>query len=253
MSKRLAENPICTRMTQAQVERIERNEWYHSIELPDGKIIPGVIPIEALKRRFAALGVPAVQIVTNGTCHLEARMLEDALARVPLDEVDLLFVENVGNLVCPASFELGEHVRVALTSTPEGDDKALKYPAMFRKADALVINKLDLLPHVSFDLDVCDPAKWAGHIHCSTDERAALTNVLEFPLVDLFRKHHPAGRVYSWWDYRGVSFFKDQGLRIDYIFATKPMAERCTACTIDRSARKGQDASDHAPVIATFS
>jgi exodeoxyribonuclease III len=107
--------------------------------------------------------------------------------------------------------------------------------------------------NVTFDdLDVCDPAKWAGHIHCSTDERAALNQVIEFPLVDLFRKHHPAGRVYSWWDYRGVSFFKDQGLRIDYIFATKPMAERCTACTIDRNARKGQDASDHAPVIATF-
>lgn len=102
------------------------------------------------------------------------------------------------------------------------------------------------------DRDVCDPAKWAGHIHCSADERAALANLVAFPLVDLFRKHHPDGGVYSWWDYRGVAFFKDQGLRIDYIFATAPMAERSIACTIDRNARKGQDASDHAPVIATF-
>jgi exodeoxyribonuclease-3 len=102
------------------------------------------------------------------------------------------------------------------------------------------------------DRDVCDPAKWAGQIHCSADERLALAEVLAFPLVDVFRKHHPDGGVYSWWDYRGVAFFKNQGLRIDYIFATPPVAERCTACTIDRNARKGQDASDHAPVIATL-
>jgi exodeoxyribonuclease-3 len=107
--------------------------------------------------------------------------------------------------------------------------------------------------NVTFDdLDVHDPAKWAGHIHCSADERAALAEVIGFPLVDLFRKHNPAGGVFSWWDYRGIAFFKNQGLRIDYIFATKPVAERTTACTIDRNARKGQDASDHAPVIATI-
>lgn len=102
------------------------------------------------------------------------------------------------------------------------------------------------------DRDVCSPAKWAGRIHCSPAERAAFAEIFDFGLVDLFRKHHPDGGVYSWWDYRGVSFFKDQGLRIDYILATQPIAERCVACTIDRNARKGQDASDHAPVIATF-
>ena len=102
------------------------------------------------------------------------------------------------------------------------------------------------------DRDVCDPAKWAGHIHCSADERAALAELVGFGFIDLFRKHHPDGGVYSWWDYRGVSFFKNQGLRIDHIYATPPVAERCTACTIDRNARKGQDASDHAPVIATI-
>lgn len=103
------------------------------------------------------------------------------------------------------------------------------------------------------DRDVCDPKKWAGQIHCSADERSALAEVVAFPLVDVFRQHNPDGGVYSWWDYRGVAFFKNQGLRIDYIFATPPVAERCTACTIDRNARKGQDASDHAPVIALFS
>ena len=102
------------------------------------------------------------------------------------------------------------------------------------------------------DRDVCDPKKWAGQIHCSADERTALSEVVAFGLVDVFRQHNPDGGVYSWWDYRGVAFFKNQGLRIDYIFATPPVAERCTACTIDRNARKGQDASDHAPVIATL-
>ena len=102
------------------------------------------------------------------------------------------------------------------------------------------------------DRDVCDPQKWAGKIHCSADERTALSEVIAFPLVDLFRKHNPDGGVYSWWDYRGVAFFKNQGLRIDYIFGTQAVAERCTACTIDRNARKGQDASDHAPVTATL-
>ncbi len=102
------------------------------------------------------------------------------------------------------------------------------------------------------DRDVALPEKWAGQLHCSPKEREAFANIVGFGFVDLFRKHNPDGGVYSWWDYRGVSFFKNQGLRIDYILATPPMAERSTACTIDRNARKGQDASDHAPVIATF-
>ena len=102
------------------------------------------------------------------------------------------------------------------------------------------------------DQDVWSPAAWAGKIHCSPPERAALANVLDFGLADLFRERTPDGGVFSWWDYRGVSFFKNQGLRIDYVFATAPVAARCTACAIDRDARKGQDASDHAPVIATL-
>lgn len=102
------------------------------------------------------------------------------------------------------------------------------------------------------DQDVWSPEQWKGSIHCSAPERAALADVRAFGLQDIFRVLTPEGGVWSWWDYRGVSFFKNQGLRIDHILVTEPLATRCTACTIDRNARKGQDASDHAPVIATF-
>ncbi|MEO6777667.1 MAG: exodeoxyribonuclease III [Kofleriaceae bacterium] len=104
----------------------------------------------------------------------------------------------------------------------------------------------------SDDLDVWSPEQWTGKIHCSPAERTALGDVLAFGLVDVFRAHHPAGKIYSWWDYRGVSLFKNQGLRIDFIFATEPIAAQITEVTIDRDARKGQDASDHAPVIASI-
>jgi len=103
------------------------------------------------------------------------------------------------------------------------------------------------------DRDVWSPEQWKDRIHCSPAERDALAHLREFGLHDVFRTHTPEGGVYSWWDYRGVSFFKNQGLRIDHILATAPLAARCTACTIDRAARKGHDASDHAPVIAIFS
>ena len=103
------------------------------------------------------------------------------------------------------------------------------------------------------DRDVWSPDKWKDQIHCSVPEREALAEVVGFGLTDLFRAKNGDAKLYSWWDYRGVAFFKDQGLRIDCIFATQPVVARCTACTIDRSARKGQDASDHAPVIATLS
>jgi hydrogenase nickel incorporation protein HypB len=114
-------------------------------------VIEGDVQTDRDARRIAALDVPVVQIVTNGTCHLDARMVQGALERLPTD-IDLLFIENVGNLVCPASYDLGEHRRVVVTSTPEGDDKPLKYPALFRTADALLINKVDLLLHVDYDI-----------------------------------------------------------------------------------------------------
>ena len=100
------------------------------------------------------------------------------------------------------------------------------------------------------DRDVWSPEKWQNQIHCSPPERAALAEVTAFGLTDAFRHRNADSKAYSWWDYRGVSFFKDQGLRIDIIYLIAPLVARCTVCTIDRSARKGQDASDHAPVVA---
>jgi len=103
--------------------------------------------------RVARLGVPAVQINTGGACHLDANMIATALPSLSLDEIDLLLVENVGNLICPTGFDLGEHLKVMIASTPEGDDKPYKYPGMFTAVDALLLNKVDLLPLLDFDLD----------------------------------------------------------------------------------------------------
>ncbi len=103
--------------------------------------------------RIARLGIPVVQINTGGTCHLDANMVRVALPRLLLDETDLLLIENVGNLICPTNFALGEHLKVIVASTPEGDDKPYKYPGMFSVVDALALNKVDLLPLLEFDLD----------------------------------------------------------------------------------------------------
>jgi hydrogenase nickel incorporation protein HypB len=107
--------------------------------------------------RLAALHVPVVQLNTGngfgGECHLDANMVRSALPALPLEEIDLLIVENVGNLVCPAEFRVGEDVRIMVSSVAEGEDKPLKYPLMFRACELVVINKIDLLPHVDFDMD----------------------------------------------------------------------------------------------------
>jgi len=116
-------------------------------------VIEGDVQTDRDARRIAATGVPVVQIVTNGTCHLDARMVQEALPRIDLERLDLLLIENVGNLVCPSSYELGEHARVVVMSTTEGEDKPLKYPSMFRKSQVLVLNKVDLLPHLTYDID----------------------------------------------------------------------------------------------------
>lgn len=102
--------------------------------------------------RIAALGVPAVQLVTDGGCHLTAEHVQRALRELDVQALDMVFVENVGNLVCPANFELGEHARVVTLSVAEGDDKPAKYALMFRRAQLVVLTKLDLLPLVQFDL-----------------------------------------------------------------------------------------------------
>jgi len=103
--------------------------------------------------RIAAANVPVLQVLTEGGCHLDAATVAAALDRFDLDQVDCLFIENVGNLVCPANFDLGEHRRVVVLSVAEGDDKPLKYPYMFQQADAVVVSKLDLLPHCPFSMD----------------------------------------------------------------------------------------------------
>ena len=116
-------------------------------------VIEGDVQTDNDARRIEALEVPVVQVVTNGTCHLDAQMVQGSLEYIEFGKVELLFVENVGNLVCPASYDLGEHLRVVLSSTTEGEDKPLKYPAMFRRSDALVLNKVDLLPYLHFDME----------------------------------------------------------------------------------------------------
>ena len=103
--------------------------------------------------RIAATGIPAVQINTGGTCHLDAVMVQNALPKIDLPNTDVLIIENVGNLICPANFALGVHINVLVASVPEGDDKPYKYPTMYRGVQALLLNKVDLLPYFDFDLD----------------------------------------------------------------------------------------------------
>jgi hydrogenase nickel incorporation protein HypB len=105
--------------------------------------------------RIAATGVPVKQVNTGAGCHLDAHMVSHAVEEFDLGQMDILMIENVGNLVCPASFDLGEHHKVVVLSVTEGEDKPLKYPAMFHNADVMLLNKIDLLPHVDFDATKC--------------------------------------------------------------------------------------------------
>ncbi len=109
-------------------------------------VIEGDLETENDAERIRQKGVPAVQISTGSACHLDAHMVHDALHELDVDDVDIVFIENVGNLVCPASFDLGQHYNVTLLSTPEGHDKPAKYPVMFRAADLVLVTKADLLP-----------------------------------------------------------------------------------------------------------
>jgi hydrogenase nickel incorporation protein HypB len=115
-------------------------------------VIEGDIETTADAERIAAAGAETVQINTRGACHLEAHMIRDALAQIDLADIDLLVIENVGNLVCPATWDLGEGLRVVVVSTTEGDDKPAKYPQMFAVSQVMIVNKLDLLPYVDYGL-----------------------------------------------------------------------------------------------------
>lgn len=105
--------------------------------------------------RIRATGTPAIQVNTGKGCHLDAQMIADAAPRLPLEKNGILFIENVGNLVCPASFDLGERCKVAVLSVTEGEDKPLKYPHMFAAASLMLLNKVDLLPYLNFDVEQC--------------------------------------------------------------------------------------------------
>ncbi len=115
-------------------------------------VIEGDIRTDTDAQKIRAAGAPAVQIETKGSCHLSAEQVTRAIGSIPAADLDVLFVENVGNLVCPSAFDLGEQARVVVLSLPEGDDKPIKYPGTFAKADVLLINKIDLIDHLDFDL-----------------------------------------------------------------------------------------------------
>jgi len=126
-------------------------------------VLTGDIQTENDANRLKRFGFPVKQITTGGTCHLDARMIERHLADWRLEGLDVLFIENVGNLVCPASYDLGEAAKIVVLSVTEGEDKPLKYPSIFFKSDLLVLNKIDLLPYVPFDINAA--AENARKVH----------------------------------------------------------------------------------------
>ncbi|MEW6417966.1 MAG: hydrogenase nickel incorporation protein HypB [Nitrospirota bacterium] len=131
---------------------IERMINALSVKLKTG-VIEGDIAGTDDAQRIESLGIPVVQINTGGACHLDANMINEAIADLPLKALDLLIIENVGNLVCPAEFKVGEDMKVMILSITEGDDKPLKYPLMFHESSALILNKIDLLPYTDADIE----------------------------------------------------------------------------------------------------
>lgn len=131
----------------------------NSVKRLEGKIrfavLEGDVETTRDAERLHAMKVPVSQLLTGGACHLEAKLVHRALSDLPLDELDIVIVENVGNLVCPAEFDIGEHAKIAMLSVTEGEDKPIKYPLLFRESKAVVLAKVDLLPHLLFDIDTC--------------------------------------------------------------------------------------------------
>jgi hydrogenase nickel incorporation protein HypB len=146
-------------------------------ELRIGVIEGDTAPVTIDADKVLAAGMPAVQINTGGDCHLDAVMINSGLQSLDLSKIDLLIVENVGNLVCPAAFNLGTHANVLIASIPEGDDKPYKYPNIYRGLEALIINKTDLLPYVKFNMDyfrkgaeMLNPGLVTFPVSCTTGE-----------------------------------------------------------------------------------
>ncbi len=140
-------------------------------------VIEGDVQTDLDAKRVEAFNVPVVQIITSGACHLEANLVRDAFEKFSDNDTELLIIENVGNLVCPATYDLGEDIKVVIASTTEGDDKPLKYPAMFRNSSALIINKIDLLPYVNCSIEqlkrnalAINPSLKIFQTSCTTDE-----------------------------------------------------------------------------------
>ncbi len=149
-------------------------------------VIEGDLETENDAERIRKHGVTAIQIATGSACHLDAHMVHEALHNLDLSQFDIVFIENVGNLVCPASFDLGQHLNVTLLSVPEGDDKPAKYPVMFRTADLVMISKCDLLPV----LDDFDPEKAEAYLHDIASTA---------PIIALSSKDHSGMDVWIEW------------------------------------------------------
>lgn len=156
-------------------------------------VLEGDIATTKDAARIAALGVPVVQLLTEGGCHLTATLVQQGIARLPLDDVDLLLIENVGNPICPANFDLGEHYRMACLSATEGDDKPAKYPYLFKRGDLVVFTKMDLEAVTNFDpqqaardIRVLDPEK---QILYTSAVRGSSTQALTDWLLDRYFAH----------------------------------------------------------------
>jgi hydrogenase nickel incorporation protein HypB len=154
---------------------------------PDERVavLTGDIQTENDAVRLARFGFPVKQITTGGTCHLDARMIERGLADWRLENIDLLLIENVGNLVCPSSYDLGESAKIVVLSVAEGEDKPLKYPSIFFKSELLVLNKIDLLPYVPFDIAAAEANARKVHagieiVRVSCQTREGLSEWLEW-------------------------------------------------------------------------
>lgn len=142
-----------------------------------GVIEGDTAPVTIDADKIQSSGIPVVQINTGGECHLDANMVKSALSQLQLDEIDLVIVENVGNLICPAAFKLGTQLNLVIASIPEGDDKPYKYPNMYRNLDVLVLNKIDLKPYMDFNLayfrqgvEILNPGMIFFEVSCKTGE-----------------------------------------------------------------------------------
>ena len=223
--------------------------------LQETKVEDAGFPIEALRKAGYEVAIFG-QRSYNGVAIASTAPLTDVSCGLGDDPAD-----DEARLIAATTHGM----RVVCVYVPNGQDLASdRYPyklAWFQRLRAYLDRTTSADQPVALcgdmnvtpdDRDVWSPERWQNQIHCSPPERAALADVAAFGLTDAFRHHHGDEKLYSWWDYRGVAFFKDQGLRIDLIYLSAPLLARCTACGIDRSARKGQDASDHAPVVAVL-